>query len=93
MKYNKPQNIAQSLVLEAAEVLEVFQWQSTEDALTDKQKAEISEELADVYNWVLVLSHDLGIDIEAAALKKIEKNGKKYPIEKSKGIAKKYTQL
>lgn len=80
-------------MLEAAEVLEIFQWTSTEDSLTNEQKEALSEELADVYNWVLLLSHDIGINIEEAALKKIDKNDKKYPVEKSHGSAKKYTKL
>jgi NTP pyrophosphatase (non-canonical NTP hydrolase) len=93
VQYHKPQNLAQSLMLEAAEVLEIFQWTSTEDSLTNEQKEALSEELADVYNWVLLLSHDIGINIEEAALKKIDKNDKKYPVEKSHGSAKKYTKL
>ncbi len=92
-QYHRPQNLAQSLVLEAAEVLEIFQWHSTEESLTQSQKEALSNELADVYNWVLLLAHDAGIDIEAAALQKIEHNAQKYPVEKARGSAKKYSEL
>jgi NTP pyrophosphatase (non-canonical NTP hydrolase) len=79
-QFNTPQNLAKSLVLEAAEVLEIFQWKEGSE-LSEEEKAALADELADVYNWVILLSHDLGIDIEAEALKKIEKNAKKYPVE------------
>ncbi len=92
VQFHSPQNIAKSIVLEAAEILEVFQWKSDE-ALTDKEKEELGEEMADVYNWLILLSHDLQIDLEQVALKKIEKNEKKYPVAKTKGIATKYTKL
>jgi len=61
--------------------------------VTAEDKEKLAEELADVYNWVVLLSHDLGIDIESSAIAKIEKNIKKYPVELSKGKAKKYTEL
>jgi len=92
LKFHTPQNIAQSIVLEAAEILEVFQWK-IDDSLTEKEKEEIGEEMADVYNWLVLLSHDLNIDLEKAAFNKIEENSKKYPVEKSKGKATKYTKL
>lgn len=92
-QFHSPQNIAQSIVLEAAEVLEIFQWKRTDAPLTKKEKEQLGEEMADVYNWLLLLSHDLEIDLEKTALKKIVKNSKKYPVEKSKGKAKKYTEL
>ncbi len=92
LKFHTPQNIAKSIVLEATEILEVFQWK-TDDSLSEKEKEEIGEEMADVYNWLILLSHDLNIDLEKVALKKIESNEQKYPVEKTKGIATKYTKL
>lgn len=56
-------------------------------------KADIGEELADVLYWVLLMSHDLGIDMKDALLKKIAKNEAKYPVEKAKGTHKKYNEL
>lgn len=91
-QFHSPQNIAKSIVLEAAEILEVFQWKESSD-LSEEEKEHLSEEIADVYNWLILLSHDLNIDLEEAALKKITKNHKKYPIDLVKGKAKKYTQL
>ena len=94
-QFHNPKDVALSLVLEAAEVMEHFQWKNKEEIekYAKSHKEEIGEELADVFNWVLLLSHDLGIDIAAAAKKKIKKNEKKYPIEKAKGRHNKYTEL
>lgn len=91
-QFHTPQNIAQSIVLEAAELLEIFQWRKDEK-VTTAEKKRIAEELADIYNWILLLAHDLDIDIEQAAQEKIIQNEKKYPIDKAKGNAKKYTEL
>lgn len=94
-QFHNPKDLALSLVLEAAEVLEHFQWKSEKEMqdYIKSNKKEIGEELADVFNWVLVLSHDLGVDIIKASEAKIRANGKKYPVKKSKGNAKKYTEL
>lgn len=92
MKFNTPQNIAKSIVLEAAEILEIFQWK-TDNSISASEKKEIGKEMADVYNWLIILAHDLNIDLEKVALKKIKENEEKYPVEKVKGIAKKYTKL
>ena len=94
-KFHNPKDIALSLVLEAAEVLEHFQWKDKEtvEKYVVTNKADIAEELADVFNWILIMSHDLNIDILEASEKKILKNAEKYPVEKAKGNAKKYTEL
>ncbi len=94
-KFHNPKDVALSLMLEAAELGEHFQWKS-EAEMKDyiaKHKAKIGEELADVFNWVLILSHDLDLDIAKAAEEKIAHNAKKYPIEKAKGKSTKYTEL
>jgi NTP pyrophosphatase (non-canonical NTP hydrolase) len=84
-----------SLVLEAAEVLEHFQWKSNEEmkAYAKKHKHEIAEELSDVFYWVLLISHDLGIDLVREFKKKQKKNEEKYPVKTAKGNHKKYTEL
>jgi NTP pyrophosphatase (non-canonical NTP hydrolase) len=94
-QFHNPKDVALSLSLEAAEVLEHFQWKNGKELeeYVKKHKDEIGEELADVFNWVLVLSDDIGIDIIKASEKKIAKNGKKYPVRKAKGTAAKYTKL
>lgn len=62
-------------------------------AATMSPSLEIGEELADVLYWVLLMSHDLDIDVIKALEKKIQKNAEKYPVEKSKGKHTKYTEL
>ena len=94
-QFHNPKDVSISLALEAAELLEHFQWKSpTEINLYVKtNKAEISEELADVLYWVLLLSHDLEINIQSALKQKIKKNAKKYPVKKAKGRHTKYNKL
>ena len=94
-QFHNPKDVALSLVLEAGEVMEHFQWKNIDEIekhVVD-HKEEIGEELADVLYWILLMSFDLKIDILAALEKKIKKNEEKYPIEKTKGNAKKYTEL
>ena len=94
-QFHNPKDMAISLSLEAAEVLEHFQWKTPEEIKShlSTNKREISEELADVLYWVLLMSHDMDIDIAQSFRAKLEKNAAKYPIEKSKGSHKKYTEL
>ena len=94
-QFHSPKNLAISLILEAGEVLEHFQWktEAETDKYVEKNKEAIGDELADVLYNTLILSHDLGIDIWKAALKKLKKTEKKYPVRKSKGRAGKYTEL
>ena len=92
LKFHTPENIAKSIVLEAAEILQIFQWK-TDNTISKQEKSELADEMADVYNWLILLAHDLNIDLEKVALEKISKNAAKYPVEKSKGIATKYTKL
>lgn len=94
-QFHNPKDLAISLVLEATELLEHFQWKSPEEIKKHlKEKNEdVSEELADVLYWVLLMAHDLEIDLNQVILDKLAKNDKKYPIEKSKGNHKKYTEL
>jgi dCTP diphosphatase len=94
-QFHNPKDMALSLSLEVGELLELMQWKNGQE-LTDHlnaNKQAVSEELADVFGWLLYLAHDLQIDLGEALYKKIEKNAIKYPIEKSKGTAKKYTEL
>jgi len=94
-QFHNPKDIALSLVLEVAEVIEHFQWKNQDeiDAHIKKHKNEISEELADVLYWVLLMSHDLEIDIKKALKRKMAINRKKYPVKKAKGSHKKHTKL
>lgn len=87
--------MALSLVLEAAEVMEHFQWRDEKETqeYLKTNKEHVAEELADVLYWVLTMSHDLEIDIIEATNKKMDKNEVRYPVEKSKGNHTKYDKL
>ena len=94
-QFHNPKDVALSLSLEAAEVLEHFQWKNGKelDEYAVTHKEHISEELADVLYWVLLMSHDLDIDIIDALSKKMDKNEAKYVVEKAKGNHKKYNEF
>jgi len=94
-QFHNPKDMALSLTLEAAEVLEHFQWKNGDvlEKYVIDHKENLGEELADVLGWILLMSHDLGIDINDAMEKKIIQNSIKYPVEKAKGKADKYNQL
>ncbi len=94
-QFHNPKDVALSLVLEACEVMEHFQWKNKKEMekYIETNKVEIGEELADVFYWVLLMSHDLKIDMLDALEKKILKNEEKYPIEKAKGKYTKYNKL
>ena len=94
-QFHNPKDQALSLVLEAAEVLELMQWRNGRELekFLSANKPRVEEELADVLGWVLLMAHDLEIDLGDAFARKIELNKKKYPVEKAKGSARKYTEL
>lgn len=94
-QFHNPKDLALSLVLEATEVMEHFQWKNKKEIkkYIETNKSDIGEELADVMYWVLLISHDLKIDVLDALEKKIRKNEEKYPVEKSKGKHTKYNKL
>lgn len=86
-KFHTPENLAKSISIEAAELLEHFQWQKEYD------ENEVADELADVLIYCLYMADAMGFDVKEIILNKMEKNAIKYPIDKSKGNAKKYTEL
>jgi NTP pyrophosphatase (non-canonical NTP hydrolase) len=94
-QFHNPKDLSLSLVLEATEVMEHFQWKNGKELeeYAKTHKHEIGEELADTLYWVLLLSHDLGIDVFEALDKKMKKNEEKYPVEKAKGSHAKYNEL
>ncbi len=94
-QFHNPKDVAISLTLEAAELLEHFQWKTPQEvqAHIKKNKTAVSEELADVLYWVLLLSHDLDIDPLKALDRKLKKNARKYPVSKAKGRHTKYDKL
>lgn len=94
-QFHNPKDLSLSLVLEATEVMEHFQWKNKEDMerYIIYNKKEIGEELADVLYWVLLISHDLKIDIKDSLERKLKINEEKYPIKKAKGKHTKYNKL
>lgn len=97
LKYHSPKDLAISISIEAAELLEHFQWVNNDEierALSEpKDFNEVKSELADVINYAFALSNRLGIDISETLLEKIKDNEKKYPVNKIKGQYKKYTEI
>ncbi|MCX5791867.1 MAG: nucleotide pyrophosphohydrolase [Elusimicrobia bacterium] len=94
-QFHNHKDVAISLTLEAAELLEHFQWKTPDEIEkhVKTNKEDISDELADVLFWVLELSHDLNIDLAKALRSKLVKNAEKYPVHKSKGRITKYDKL
>ena len=94
-QFHNPKDLAISLNLEAAEVLEFFQRKNNGELETHIQnnKEQLSEELIDTLYRILLMAHDLDIDLIDAFHKKMKKNTLKYPVEKAKGSSKKYTEL
>jgi len=86
-KFHSPENLAKSIVIEAGELLECFQWNN------DFNFEEVCEELADIVNYCILLSDKLNVDLEQIVLNKLEKSREKYPIVKSKGVSTKYSKL
>jgi NTP pyrophosphatase (non-canonical NTP hydrolase) len=94
-QFHNPKDQALSLSLEVAELLELMQWKNgpeLDDHLASNRQR-VGEELADVLGWVLLLAADLQIDLVEAFHRKLELNRQKYPAEKSRGSARKYTDL
>ncbi len=89
--FHTPKNLASALAVEAAELLEPFQWlkSGAEDELDPAMRAAIRDEMADVLTYLVMLADSLDVDLLAAAQEKIQRNAQKYPIELSRGNAKK----
>lgn len=91
-QFHNPKDLAISLSIEASELLENFQWKSSEESI-DKNKFDIQRELADVIIYALMLSDDLNLDVGEIVESKLKENAEKYPIEKSRGSNEKYTSF
>lgn len=91
-QFHNPKDLAISISLEAAELLEIFQW-SAEDAVCHEKMDRIKEELADVINYCVLMADACGLDLDEIIREKIKKNREKYPVEKSYGSKEKYTEL
>ena len=91
-QFHNLKDLAISISLEAAELLEVFQW-SAEDVTCSDKIDKIKEELADVANYCALMADACGLDLDEIIREKIKRNEEKYPVEKSKGSKRKYTNL
>jgi NTP pyrophosphatase (non-canonical NTP hydrolase) len=91
-QFHTPRNLATALSVEAAELLEPFQWltDAEADRLPPETRAAVEQEMADVLLYLVRLADRMGVDLEQAALAKIELNGRKYPAEQVRGSARKY---
>jgi NTP pyrophosphatase (non-canonical NTP hydrolase) len=95
MQFHDPKNMAISIILEASELLEHFQWKSKAEAEDHIKKniVKVEEEIADIALYLFELADNLGIDLLKAMDKKIKENARKYPVEKVKGKHTKYNKL
>ena len=91
-QFHNPKDLAISISLEAAELLEVFQW-SAEDVKCEEKMDKIREELADVVNYCILMADACGLDLDEIVREKIKRNNEKYPVEKAFGSKEKYTEL
>lgn len=94
-QFHTPKNLAMALTVEAAELQEIFQWLSPEGsaALSAEERRRVGEEVADVLLYLLRLADVLELDLERAALDKLELNARKYPADRARGRATKYDAL
>ena len=96
-KFHNPKDLAISVALEAAELLEHFQWKTPEEVaahLADPRRhGEVADEMADIQCLLLSLGDAAGVDLYAATLRKLRKAARKYPVRKAKGRATKYDEL
>lgn len=94
-QFHSPRNLAAALSVEAAELLEHFQWMDDAQSrqLPEEKRAEVAEEVADVLLYLIQISDKLGIDPIAAAKQKLQSNALKYPVDRAKGSSKKYSEL
>ncbi len=95
MQFHDPKNMAVSIILEASELLEHFQWKTKEEVgkYIALHREEVQDEIADIAMYLFEMADNLGINLVDAMEKKLDKNAEKYPIAKAKGSAKKYTEL
>lgn len=91
-QFHNPKDLAISISLEAAELLEVFQWSGT-DVDCNKKMDKIKEELADVLTYCVLMADACNLDIDQIVQEKSKKNSEKYPVEKAKGNSTKYDKL
>ena len=95
-QFHSPKNLVIAIGAEVGELLECFQWKTDKEiqSMVKKENTrQIADEIADIYMYLVSLCNSMNIDMENAVYEKLEKNRLKYPVEKSFGSAKKYTEL
>lgn len=94
-QFHSPKNLSMALSVEAGELVEKFQWLTEQQSfeLSDKKKQEVEEEIGDILIYLVRIADQLNVDLIKAASEKLKLNAEKYPIEKSKGKADKYTEF
>ena len=88
-QFHNPKDLAVALNVEAGELLEQFLWKRPEDASKEK----VREELADVFAYAFLLAEKYDLDVKEIVMEKIKSNDRKYPVDKARGTARKYTEL
>ena len=88
-QFHNPKDLALAINVEAGELLELYLWKNADEVNTEK----IKEELADVFAFAFLLADKYGLDVKQIVFDKMKKNAEKYPVEKAKGTATKYTEL
>lgn len=96
-QFHSIKNLSMALSVESSELVEIFQWlkedESNQVSSNIKLKSKVEEEIADIFIYLMRIAIKSEIDIEEVVLNKIKKNSEKYPVDKSKGSSKKYTDL
>jgi dCTP diphosphatase len=94
-QFHDPKNLAEAISIESGELLEHFLWKTPQESrkITKEKREKLAAEIADILIFSLLFAHETGIDIEKAILDKIRHNESRYPVDKAKGSAKKYTEL
>lgn len=91
-QFHDAKNLATAISIEAAELNELFLWKTVDECM-EVDKERIGDELADIMVYALLLSEKFGFDVKKIIMNKMDKNAEKYPVNKSKGNARKYTEL
>jgi NTP pyrophosphatase (non-canonical NTP hydrolase) len=93
-QFHSPKELAIQVVLETAELLELMQWKNGNElaAHLEQHREDVADELADVLHGIVLIADEMGIDLAAAFVEKMKKNENKYPVDKSRGSSKKYTE-
>lgn len=94
-QYHDPKNLAEAISIEAGELLELFLWKRCDESceLDDSERNHLEQEMGDIVIYLVYLADAFGFDIIEAAMKKVDLNERKYPVDKARGSSKKYSEL